>query len=210
MKKIFFVIILIASFVPCMFAQEAQLTPAESREISFIPSPESLMFSSKKVSAIVEIIQLCLISLAMILLMVLFWPESNARMTKTGTYEKLLFKQKLFRYAEALFLLAMGLSVSIIMISPGSLIGRHIIIGVFCLFMLAPLLLKQEKNNGRIDAFVNEMTQEAFLVYSTFGKFPDDMTEGERQKYFDISRKVAIELEKGLSGNKVEMVPNEK
>lgn len=201
-KKLFFVIILIASFVPCLFAQEdVQPNPIETEDECMLTSPEAPKTSGEKTATVIRLLQILTIGI-LVAISTKHQALKNEVLTKTETFEKIKRNKKEYRLAIIALLATIGLSIF-------SLISGHslhkyydIAIIVFTLFIFVYYLLLNAKNQEDFENFGNETTSNDFEVYTTFGKFPEDMSRDEKQK----NKELYPEMSECLLGKEPETI----
>lgn len=201
MKKLFFVIILITSFIPCLFAQDVQPNPIETEDECMLTSPEAPKTSGEKTAKVIRLLQILTVGI-LVAISTKHQALKNEVLTKAETFEKIKSNKKEYRLAIIALLATIGLSI--FSLTSGHSLHKYydIAIIVFTLFILVYYLLLNAKNQEDFENFINETTPNDFEVYTTFGKFPEDMSRDEKQK----NKELYPEISECLLGKEPETI----
>lgn len=192
MKKLFFVIILITSFIPCLFAQDVQPNPIETEDECMLTSPEAPKTSGEKTATVIRLLQILTVGI-LVAISTKHQALKNEVLTKAETFEKIKSNKKEYRLAIIALLATIGLSIY--SLTSGHSLHKYydIAIIVFTLFILVYYLLLNAKNQEDFENFANETTSNDFEVDTTLGKEPETI-----QQNITVPRKSFKEYREGL------------
>lgn len=184
-----------------LFAQEPQVNPIQTEDESLLTQPETPKTSGEKTATVIRLIQILTAGI-LVAISTKHTALKNEILTKAETFEKIKSNKKEYRLAIIALLATIGLSI--FSLTSGHSLHKYydIAIIVFTLFIFVYYLLLNAKNQEDFENFINETTPNDFEVYTTFGKFPEDMSRDEKQK----NKELYPEMSECLLGKEPETI----
>lgn len=185
MKKFLTTIFIMMSIVTGLLAQEPQVLPIETEDECMLTSPEAPKTSGEKIATVIRLLQILTLGI-LVAISTKHQALKNEILTKAETFEKIISNKKEYRLAIIALLATIGLSI--FSLTSGHSLHKYydIAIIVFTLFIFVYYLLLNAKNQEDFENFINETTPNDFEVYTTFEKFPEDMSKDEKQKNIEL------------------------
>lgn len=222
MKRFIFIVFII-TFVSCgLFTAGAQVLP-DAHDTTAVSSSDvvadaGILYEAEKSMAgmfdtIFRIAQfLLLASLLMMSYYVLFACRADKTSTISEKYSILLHKRGSYEFCLGFAVAALIVTVCHFVIQhdlQGSLIWDIVILALVFVVMSIDLMTRKSELKQKRE-IVDKMSSEDLMMFLTFGKFPIDMTEEEKQRNLNTFQEAAAELGNSLSGDETETVLDEK